>query len=99
MQKVQINVNIPDDLNKRFRDRIGEVYGFKKGNLEKAATEAFELFIMDNASRYVVPNRMHLMRRSEELGAGKILKLVVRYSEIMDVYAGGKYLNGPTTKF
>lgn len=36
---------IPDALNDAFRDMVGKALGIQKGNLSKAATEAFRLWL------------------------------------------------------
>jgi len=38
-------LEIPDDVEKRFRIRVLELYGAKKGALSKALTEAIELWL------------------------------------------------------
>jgi len=40
-----ITVKIPDDLEVKFRKKILDVYGVKKGVLGKAITEAIELWL------------------------------------------------------
>lgn len=40
-----ITVKIPDDLEVRFRKKILDVYGVKKGALGKAISEAIELWL------------------------------------------------------
>ncbi len=40
-----ITVKIPDDLEVKFRKKILDVYGVKKGALGKAITEAIELWL------------------------------------------------------
>jgi len=37
-----INVEIPDELHHRFRKKIVDVYGGKKGDMRKAVVEALE---------------------------------------------------------
>jgi hypothetical protein len=36
---------IPDDLEQRFRRKVGEVYGARRGVLIKAIMEALELWL------------------------------------------------------
>ncbi|WP_158506630.1 hypothetical protein [Thermococcus eurythermalis] len=40
-----ITVKIPDELEVKFRKKILDVYGVKKGALGKAITEAIELWL------------------------------------------------------
>lgn len=41
----RLNVDLPDDLEERFRNEVGRRFGAKKGNLKKAFKEAVELWM------------------------------------------------------
>jgi hypothetical protein len=38
-------VNIPDELEERFRRKVAEVYGLRWGSITKAVVEAIELWL------------------------------------------------------
>jgi len=42
---VRINVNLPEELEKRFREEVFKRYGMKKGNIAKAIEEAIRNWI------------------------------------------------------
>ncbi len=37
-----LNTNIPDDLDRRFREQVGKKYGVFKGSVQKAVIEALD---------------------------------------------------------
>lgn len=41
----QLNLNISNDLDTRFRAKIFKTKGLKRGNMQEALTEALELWI------------------------------------------------------
>ncbi|RLE82204.1 MAG: hypothetical protein DRJ52_02595 [Thermoprotei archaeon] len=45
VRKIPIQCRIPVDLDKRFRLKIAEKYGVRRGALEKALTEAIILWL------------------------------------------------------
>jgi len=45
IKKIPIQCRIPVDLDKRFRLKIAEKYGVRRGALEKALTEAIMLWL------------------------------------------------------
>lgn len=44
----QLNVSIPDDLERRFRELAAKKFGFKKGALSKAVEEAIRDWVEKN---------------------------------------------------
>jgi hypothetical protein len=44
-----INTNIPEDLDKRFREMVSVHYGVKKGSMQQAIMDAMELLIKEKA--------------------------------------------------
>jgi len=42
---ISLHVKISPDLDKRFRDKVIEKFGYKKGNITKAMNEALEMWI------------------------------------------------------
>jgi len=45
VKKIPIQCRIPVDLDRRFRLKIAEKYGVRRGALEKALTEAIMLWL------------------------------------------------------
>jgi hypothetical protein len=43
--KRRFNVDVPEELQEKFRREVGRRFGEKKGNLRKAVIEALELWI------------------------------------------------------
>lgn len=43
-----MNIVVSDETEQRFRQAIADIKGFKKGNISKAAEEAFDLWITNN---------------------------------------------------
>jgi hypothetical protein len=41
----QLNVTLNDDIVGRFRMEVGRRYGYRRGNLYRATTEAMELWM------------------------------------------------------
>jgi hypothetical protein len=41
-------VNLPDELEQRFRKKVAEVYGLKWRSLTKAVVEAIELWLKEH---------------------------------------------------
>jgi hypothetical protein len=39
-------LNIPDELEKKFREAVYRRYGMKKGNITRAIVEALEMWVM-----------------------------------------------------
>ena len=44
----QLNVSIPDDLERRFRELAAKKFGFKKGALSRAVEEAIRDWVEKN---------------------------------------------------
>jgi hypothetical protein len=44
----KLNIVVSDETEQRFRQAIADIKGFKKGNISKAAEEAFDLWITNN---------------------------------------------------
>jgi hypothetical protein len=44
----KLNIVVSDETEKRFRQAIADIKGFKKGNISEAAEEAFDLWITNN---------------------------------------------------
>ena len=42
---VQINIILPDDLDKKLRDKVFERKGMKKGNIKEAIVEAIMAWV------------------------------------------------------
>ncbi len=42
---VRINITLPEDLEKKFREEVFKRYGMKKGNIAKATEEAIRNWI------------------------------------------------------
>jgi len=47
----KLYADIPDDLEKRFRVRVLEIYGAKRGALRKAIKEAVEMWLKSTRRR------------------------------------------------
>ncbi len=47
----RVDLNVKDDLEKRFRDMVYQSKGMKKGNLTDALQEAMELWIEEEATQ------------------------------------------------
>ncbi len=45
MPPVRLNITIDDKIEKRFREVVGEVYGYKKGVLQQAIESAVKEWI------------------------------------------------------
>jgi hypothetical protein len=48
MPPVRLNITIDDKLEKRFREVVGEVYGYKKGVLQQAIETAVKEWMEKN---------------------------------------------------
>ena len=42
---MQTTVDLPDDLDKKFRETVGQTMGYKRGNFTKAFVEALNDWI------------------------------------------------------
>jgi len=53
MAPVRLNITIDDKIEKRFREVVGEVYGYKKGVLQEAIETAVKEWMekKENESR------------------------------------------------
>jgi len=45
----RLNITLSDDLEKRFREEVSRVLGFKKGNLQIAIEEAIRQWIRNHS--------------------------------------------------
>jgi len=48
MPPVRLNITIDDKIEKRFREVVGEVYGYKKGVLQQAIETAVKEWMEKN---------------------------------------------------
>jgi len=44
-------VEIPDELDKRFRVKVAEIYGGKKGKISEAVAEAIRLWLEEKSKQ------------------------------------------------
>lgn len=48
---VRINITLPEELEKKFREEVFKRYGMKKGNIAKAIEEAIRNWIKQGEKR------------------------------------------------
>ena len=53
----RLPIDVPDDLEDKFRREVGRRFGAKKGSLRKAIIEAIELWMKESRAQVPTENR------------------------------------------
>lgn len=61
-----VTFSIDDKLNKKFRDKVSEVYGVGKGNLSKAIEEAIKLWLKEVSKKKKQKSGMFIAKLNEK---------------------------------
>jgi len=64
-----ITISIDDEVERKFRDRVRQVSGERKGALGKAATEAIDLWVTEKTQQEIAEKALALMEQGYDLGA------------------------------
>jgi site-specific recombinase XerC len=64
-----LTISIDDDVERKFRDRVRQVSGERKGALGKAATEAISRWVAEQSQQEIAKKALALMEQGYDLGA------------------------------
>jgi site-specific recombinase XerC len=64
-----LTISIDDEVERKFRDRVRQVSGERKGALGKAATEAISRWVTEQSQQEIAKKALALMERGYDLGA------------------------------
>jgi len=64
-----LTISIDDDVEKKFRDRVRQVSGERKGALGKAATEAISRWVTEQTQQEIAQKALALMEQKYDLGS------------------------------
>jgi len=64
-----LTISIDDDVERKFRDRVRQVSGERKGALGKAATEAISRWVTEQTQQEIAQKALALMEQGYDLGA------------------------------
>lgn len=62
-----ITVNVQDEVEKKFREVAGSIYGRRKGHLGRALTEAMKIWIKKKEETHVI-KALHLLEKGFKMG-------------------------------
>jgi len=61
-------LTVRDEVEKKFREMVGEMYSGKKGSLGKAVTEAMELWIHERQQEKISRRALELLKLDFDMG-------------------------------
>jgi hypothetical protein len=63
-----LTISIDDEVEKKFRDRVRQVSGERKGALGRAATEAISRWVTEQSQQEIAQKALALMEQEYDLG-------------------------------